>query len=84
VRPFKGIFWDDISEFESSHPSQPVSSLWHMSGSQEFVRHSRELCRRRRVSVPGIDHNVGLDRRRSIVREDHCCDDHIAAVVEDA
>jgi hypothetical protein len=23
-----------------------------MSGSQEFVRHSRELCRRRRVSVP--------------------------------
>jgi hypothetical protein len=24
VRPFKGIFCDDISEFESSHPSQPV------------------------------------------------------------
>jgi len=27
VRPFKGIFCDDISEFESSHPSQPVRSL---------------------------------------------------------
>jgi hypothetical protein len=24
VRPFKGIFCNDISEFESSHPSQPV------------------------------------------------------------
>src|SRR6266446_10152902 len=33
VRPFKGIFWDDISEFESSHPSQAVRSppaqKWH-------------------------------------------------------
>ena len=26
-RPFKGIFCDDISEFKSSHPSQPVRSL---------------------------------------------------------
>jgi hypothetical protein len=24
VRPFKGIFCADISEFESYHPSQPV------------------------------------------------------------
>jgi uncharacterized protein (DUF4415 family) len=24
VRPFKGIFCDDISEFESDHLSQPV------------------------------------------------------------
>jgi hypothetical protein len=24
VRPFKGIFCDDISEFESSHPSHAV------------------------------------------------------------
>src|SRR5438445_7921155 len=33
VRPFKGIFCDDISEFESSHPSQAVRSppaqKWH-------------------------------------------------------
>jgi hypothetical protein len=27
VRPFKGIFCDDISEFESSHPSHAVGSL---------------------------------------------------------
>jgi hypothetical protein len=27
VRPFKGIFCDDISEFESYHLSQPVRSL---------------------------------------------------------
>src|SRR5215469_2063042 len=33
VRPFKGIFWDDISEFESSLPSQAVRSLWAMSRS---------------------------------------------------
>ena len=31
VRPFKGIFCDDISEFESHMPSQPVQSLWAMS-----------------------------------------------------
>src|SRR5262249_609486 len=33
VRPFKGIFWDDISEFESSHRSHAVRSppaqKWH-------------------------------------------------------
>ena len=33
VRPFKGIFCHDISEFESSHPSQAVRSLWAMSRS---------------------------------------------------
>src|SRR5262249_7036643 len=27
-RAFNGIFCDDISEFESSHPSQAVASLW--------------------------------------------------------
>jgi hypothetical protein len=27
VRPFKGIFCDDISEFESYHPSHAVGSL---------------------------------------------------------
>jgi hypothetical protein len=30
VRPFKGIFCDDISEFESSHPSHAVGSLWRV------------------------------------------------------
>jgi hypothetical protein len=28
VRPFKGIFCDDISEFESYMPSHAVRSLW--------------------------------------------------------
>ena len=30
VRPFKGIFCDDISEFESHMPSQAVGSLWRV------------------------------------------------------
>src|SRR5262249_25010882 len=40
TRLFKGIISDDISEFESYMPSQPVQSLWVMSSSQKFVRHS--------------------------------------------
>ena len=44
VRPFKGIFCHDISEFESYMPSQPVQSLWVRSSSQKFVRHSRGLA----------------------------------------
>src|SRR5262249_25388674 len=32
VRPFKGIFCADISEFESHMPSHAVRSLWTMSG----------------------------------------------------
>src|SRR5262249_7156896 len=31
VRPFKGIICDDVSEFESSLPSQAVPSLWAKS-----------------------------------------------------
>src|SRR6516162_5261209 len=50
ARAFKGIICDDISEFESSHPSQAVPSLWAMSRWQKFARHSRELWRRWRVS----------------------------------
>ena len=34
-----------IPRFESSRPSQPVRSLWAMSGLQKYVRHSRELAR---------------------------------------
>src|SRR5690348_13878571 len=30
VQPFKGIFCDDISEFESSHPSHAVGSRWRV------------------------------------------------------
>jgi hypothetical protein len=47
----KARFARDICEFESSQPSQPVPSLWDMSRSQKFARHSRELSRRLRVSV---------------------------------
>jgi hypothetical protein len=35
ARLFKELFCDDISEFESSQPSQSVSSLWIMSGLQK-------------------------------------------------
>ena len=35
ARLFEEIFCDDISEFESSQPSQPVPSLQAMSGSQK-------------------------------------------------
>jgi hypothetical protein len=34
VRPFKGIFCDDVSEFESHMPSHAVRSLWAMSDLQ--------------------------------------------------
>src|SRR6266540_5980770 len=44
------VLWNDISEFESDLPSQPVRSLWAMSGLQKYARHSRELTRRYAVS----------------------------------
>jgi hypothetical protein len=31
MRSFKGIICDDVSEFESYMPSQPVQSLWDIS-----------------------------------------------------
>jgi hypothetical protein len=40
----KGIFQNDIRQFESSRPSQPVWSLQSMSRSQEIARHYRELA----------------------------------------
>jgi hypothetical protein len=43
VRPFKGIFCDDISEFESYMPSQPVASPWPMSAPQKYTHHARGL-----------------------------------------
>jgi len=39
VPPFKGIFCDDISEFESSLPSQAVPSLWGIPSLQKYMRH---------------------------------------------
>jgi hypothetical protein len=45
VRPFKGIICDDVSEFESHMPSQPVQSLEVTSGAQKYPGHSRELAR---------------------------------------
>jgi hypothetical protein len=39
-----------IRRFESSRPSQPVPSLWHMSGSQEYSPNSRGLARMSSVS----------------------------------
>jgi hypothetical protein len=44
ARPFKGIIRDYISEFESYMPSQPVQSLWDMSGLEKYARHSGELA----------------------------------------
>src|SRR5262249_56102952 len=42
VRPFKGIFCDDIFEFESSRPSHAVGSLWRV-----YPVHG--LCEQRRL-----------------------------------
>src|SRR5438034_1000931 len=55
VRPFKGIFCDDISEFESYHPRQAVRSLGASSGlqkpaTQPGVRGSSTLLFRRRYA----------------------------------
>src|SRR5262249_31517082 len=59
VRPFKGIFCDDISEFESYMPSQPVRSLHRRSCSQEFARHSRELATRSKGKDMAYSRNPG-------------------------
>src|SRR5262245_37630772 len=46
ARPFKGIFCDDISEFESYIASQAVGSLWTMSSLQEHAhRAGQDRCR---------------------------------------
>jgi hypothetical protein len=37
ARPFKGIICVDISEFESSHPSHAVRSLWAMAGLRNYA-----------------------------------------------
>ena len=44
VRPFKGIFCDDISEFESSLPSHAVGSLWPLQATASpSIRHDASL-----------------------------------------
>ena len=60
ARAFKGIICDDVSEFESYMPSQPVWSLCPMSGSQKYWRDSRELRRRRGVSWTKFSGALGL------------------------
>ncbi len=59
------VLWNDISEFESDLPSQPVRSLWAMSGLQKYARHSRELTRRYAVSEAYF---LIFDRNRPIPR----------------
>src|SRR5262245_56692259 len=49
-RLFKGIICDDISEFESHMPSQPVESPWIMCRLRKYTRRSRDLGECRSVS----------------------------------
>jgi hypothetical protein len=51
VRHFKGIFCDDISEFESSNPSHAVRSLWLIYGTSKNARHSTRLARLKRAAA---------------------------------
>jgi hypothetical protein len=67
VQPFKGIFCDDISEFESSIPSQAVLSLWAMSGLQKYVRMTHLLDRMR--SAKGSRISYFARSRRQATRE---------------
>jgi hypothetical protein len=48
---FKYMARGRIPEFESYDPSQPVQSLWAMSGLQKYGRHFRELAGHLAVSV---------------------------------
>src|SRR5262245_63837218 len=51
ARPFKGIFCDDISEFESYIASHAVRSrsLWLIYGTSKNSRHSTRLARLKRA-----------------------------------
>jgi hypothetical protein len=49
MRSFKGIICDDVSEFESYHPSQAVRSLGGCVALAKFVRHSHELWNARQL-----------------------------------
>ena len=51
MRHFKGIFCDDISEFESSNPSHAVRSLWLIYGTSKNARHSTRLARLKRAAA---------------------------------
>jgi hypothetical protein len=72
TRLFKGIICDDISEFESHMPSQPVGSLCAVSGLQKYVRHSRELAHMRaemRAARAELGRLRELDRARAAERD---------------
>jgi hypothetical protein len=60
-RPFNGIFCDDVSEFESDHLSQPVRSLWAMSGGSPAYRRRAPITpgwRRNSLSTDRADESL--------------------------
>src|SRR6516165_11796026 len=71
VRPFKGIFWDDISEFESSLPGHAVGSLWRV-----YPVHG--LCEQR-LDLSRQNFAARLDQRDF---RDQFFDEHIAKRIE--
>jgi hypothetical protein len=58
VRAFKGIICADVFEFESSHPSQAVPSLWGIPSLQKYMRHPRGLA----LPRAGLQ-NIGSQRQ---------------------
>ena len=71
MRPFKGIFCDDISEFESSHPSHAVGSLWrvYLRAAPFALNGVNRLQRYVLVTEGRLPTNLGklLDAMRQIV-----------------
>src|SRR5215211_1226640 len=65
VRPFKAIFCDDISEFESYQLSQPVESLRRDLYGCRNPRHSGRLGGESGVSGPGFTRYPRSNRRFS-------------------
>jgi hypothetical protein len=61
VRPFKGIFCDDISEFESYHPSHAVGLL---ASAPARDRHAQQL---------NAGFGIAEMSQRSNFRRSHCC-----------
>src|SRR5262245_31574908 len=75
ARAFKGIVCDDISEFESYMPSQPVQSLWVMCGTWENARQFGGLARYRAVSeaqISAFSAPPGEIRARVSVKSEPC------------
>src|SRR5262249_33750803 len=71
ARAFKGIICDDISEFESYMPSQPVRSLWRFAEGRRGLERSGNWRRCQGVgslwtmsSLQEHAHRAGQDRCR--------------------